>query len=264
MNGMLEDKVALITGAASGIGLATAQLFARQGAKVVMADVNTSGGHDAAEGIRAEGGDAMFVRTDVGRMSEVQALVEKTLAQYGGRLDIIHSNAAAYTMGNAVETSEAEWDQTLAVCLKATWMLAHFGVPAMLAGGGGAIVITGSVHAIRGYANNTAYQASKGGLLALTRAMAADFSPTIRVNAILPGAVVTGLWAKSTAEQRERTAQMCPLKRNGQPEDIAQVALFLASNMSSYMSGEALVVDGGLSSVIQLPPDLARSRRPDR
>lgn len=255
MNGLLQTKVALITGAASGIGRATAQLFARQGAKVVLADVTTAVGEEAVQGIRAEGGDAIFVRTDVGQMNEVQALVEKTLALYG-RLDIIHSNAAAYTMGNAVETNEDEWDRTLAVCLKATWMLAHFGVPAMLAGGGGAIVITGSVHAIRGYAKNTAYQASKGGLLALTRAMAADFAPAIRVNIILPGAVVTGLWAKSTAAQRERTAQMCPLKRNAQPEDIAQVALFLASGMSSYMTGEALVVDGGLTSVIQLPPDL--------
>ena len=255
MNGLLQTKVALITGAASGIGRATAQLFARHGAKVVLADVTTAVGEEAVQGIRAEGGDAIFVRTDVGQMNEVQALVEKTLALYG-RLDIIHSNAAAYTMGNAVETNEDEWDRTLAVCLKATWMLAHFGVPAMLAGGGGAIVITGSVHAIRGYAKNTAYQASKGGLLALTRAMAADFAPAIRVNIILPGAVVTGLWAKSTAAQRERTAQMCPLKRNAQPEDIAQVALFLASGMSSYMTGEALVVDGGLTSVIQIPPDL--------
>jgi len=255
MNGLLQTKVALITGAASGIGRATAQLFARHGAKVVLADVTTAVGEEAVQGIRAEGGDAIFVRTDVGQMSEVQALVEKTLALYG-RLDIIHSNAAAYTMGNAVETNEDEWDRTLAVCLKATWMLAHFGVPAMLAGGGGAIVITGSVHAIRGYAKNTAYQASKGGLLALTRAMAADFAPAIRVNIILPGAVVTGLWAKSTAAQRERIAQMCPLKRNAQPDDIAQVALFLASSMSSYMTGEALVVDGGLTSVIQIPPDL--------
>ena len=255
MAGLLQDKVALITGAASGIGRATAQLFARQGAKVMMADVSASSGEEAAQGIRAEGGQAIFVRTNVGQMNEVKALVERTLAEYG-RLDVIHSNAAAYTMGNAVETSEAEWDQTLAVCLKAAWMLAHFGVPAMLAGGGGAIVITGSVHAIRGYAHHTAYQVSKGGLLALTRAMAADFAPTIRVNTILPGAVMTGLSAHLTAEQREKVAQMCPLKRNSQPEEIAQVALFLASSMSSYMTGEALVVDGGLSSVIQIPSDL--------
>jgi meso-butanediol dehydrogenase/(S,S)-butanediol dehydrogenase/diacetyl reductase len=255
VTGLLEAKVALVTGAASGIGRATAQLFARQGAKVVLADITTAGGEDAAQGIRAEGGQAIFVRTDVGRMNEVQALVEETLAQYG-RLDIIHSNAAAFTMGNAVEISEADWDRTLAVCLKAAWMLAHFSVPHMLAGGGGTIVITGSVHAIRGYAQYTAYQAAKGGLLALTRAMAADFAPTIRVNTILPGAVMTGLSAHQTAEQREIVAQMCPLRRNARPEDIAQVALFLASDMSTYMTGEALVVDGGLSSVIQIPPGL--------
>ncbi len=256
MTGLLQSKVALVTGAAPGIGRATAQLFARQGARVVLADVTAAAGEAAAAGIRAEGGDAMFVRTDVGQMSEVQALVEKTLAQYGGRLDVIHSNAAAYAEGDAVEITEADWDRTLAVCLKATWMLAHCGVPAMLAGGGGAIVITGSVHAIRGYARYTAYQAAKGGLLALTRAMAADFAPTIRVNTILPGAVMTGLSAHLTAEQREKVAQMCPLKRNAEPEDIAQVALFLASDMSNYMTGESLVVDGGLSSIIQIPKEL--------
>jgi NAD(P)-dependent dehydrogenase (short-subunit alcohol dehydrogenase family) len=252
---LLKDKVALVTGAASGIGRATAQLFARQGAKVVLADVTVQNGEDAAQGIHTEGGEAIFVRTDVGQMKDVQALVEKTLAHYG-RLDVIHSNAASYALGDAVKLDEAGWERTLAVCLKATWMLAHFGVPPMLAGGGGTIVITGSVHSIRGYANHTAYQAAKGGLLALTRAMAADFAPTIRVNIILPGAVITGLSAHLTAEQRKRMAQMCPLKRNAQPEDIAQVALFLASNMSSYMTGEALVVDGGLSSVIQIPPGL--------
>jgi NAD(P)-dependent dehydrogenase (short-subunit alcohol dehydrogenase family) len=121
----------------------------------------------------------------------------------------------------------------------------------MLSHGEGVIVITGSVHAIRGYPRHTAYQAAKGGLLALTRSLAADFAPTIRVNTILPGAVVTGLWDGISQEDREKIAQMCPLRRNGRPEDIAQVALFLASDMSSYMTGTCLVVDGGLSSIIQ-------------
>ena len=255
MNGLLQDKVALITGAASGIGRASAQLFARQGARVVAADISEAAGEETVRGIRAEGGDAIFVRTDVGVMSEVGALVEETVAHYG-RLDVIFSNAAAYSRGDAVEQDEAGWDRTLAVCLKASWMLAHFGAPPMLAGGGGAMVITGSVHSIRGYAGHAAYQATKGGLLSLTRAMAADFAPTIRVNCVLPGAIMTGMSAHLTEEQRRTLAASVPLKRIGEPDDIAQAALFLASPMSAYITGTSLLVDGGMSSIIEVPEGL--------
>lgn len=248
---LLAGKVALITGAASGIGRATALLFAREGAKIVVVDVNETGGGTTVDAVKKAGGDAIFVKTDVGRMEDVRATVQHALNHYG-RLDILYSNAAAYTEKNAVELTEAQWDRTLDICLKATWMLAHCAIPAMLEQGGGVIVITGSVHAIRGYANYTPYQAAKGGLLALTRALAADFAPTIRVNTILPGAVVTGIWDGLSEERRAEIAQMCPLKRNGSPEEIAQVALFLASDMSSYMTGAEIVVDGGLSSIIQL------------
>ena len=132
-------------------------------------------------------------------------------------------------------------------------MIAHCAVPRMVADGGGVIVITGSVHAIRGYANASAYQAAKGGLLALTRSLAIDHAPTIRVNAILPGAVETGLWKEVTSEQRRQIAQQCILRRNGQPADIANVALFLASDLSTYMTGTYVVVDGGLTAVIETP-----------
>ena len=255
MTGMLQDKVALITGAASGIGRATAQLFAREGARVVLGDINEKDGQAAAEGIRAAGGEAIFVRADVGQMDDVQSLVQATQGHYG-RLDILHSNAAAHRRGTAVEISEADWDWTLDVSLKATWMLSHHALPIMLAGAGGVIVITGSVHALRGYARYAAYQASKGGLLALTRSLAADFAPSVRVNTILPGAVVTGAWAGASESQMARVAETCPLKRNAAPEEIAQVALFLASPMSSFMTGTSVVVDGGLTAVIEVPDDL--------
>lgn len=255
MNGLLAGKIALVTGAASGIGRATARLFAQQGAKVVLADVNTTDGEQTAQSIRGNACDAIFVRADVGLMDDVRALVYATVAHFGG-LDVLHSNAGFTPRGDAIETSEADWDRTIAVCLKATYMLAHCAIPTMRAGGGGSIVITGSVHSIRGYARYTAYQASKGGLLALTRSLAVDFAPDIRVNAILPGAVLTGQPGSQTPDQIERTAQMCVLKRIGQPEDIAQVALFLASDMSAYITGESIVVDGGLTSIIQLPPGL--------
>ncbi len=248
---LLAGKVALITGAASGIGRATAMLFAREGAKIAVVDLEEQGGEQTAEMIRQAGGDAIFIKTDVGQMEAVRSMVDQVLARYG-RIDILHSNAAAYTEKNAVDLTEAEWDRTLSVCLKAAWMLSHCALPSMLAQGGGVIVITGSVHAIRGYANYTPYQAAKGGLLALTRALAADFAPTVRVNTILPGAVVTGLWKGLTEEEHAEIALMCPLKRNGTPEEIANVALFLASDMSSYMTGTQIVVDGGLTSIVQL------------
>ena len=254
MTGLLPGKIALITGAGSGIGRATAELFARHGARVVVADINVGGGQATADAIRAAGGDAFFVQADVGQMADVAALVQAAQVRYG-RLDVLHSNAFANRLGNAVEISEADWDLTQNVSLKATWMLAHHALPIMLAGGGGTVVITSSVHAVRGYANHAAYQAAKGGLLALTRSLAADFAPTIRVNAILPGAVVTGAWAGTSERQMARVAEMCPLKRNAAPEEIAQVALFLASEMSSYMTGTSVVVDGGLTAYIEVPAD---------
>ena len=156
-------------------------------------------------------------------------------------------------MGTATEITEADWDRTQDVCLKATWMIAHHAIPIMQAQGSGVIVITGSVQSLHSVASYTAYQATKGGVLALTRALAADYAPTIRVNAVLPGAVITGLWADIPESVREQMAQMTPLGRNGQPEDIAKVALFLASDMSAYMTGAYVVVDGGISSILQVP-----------
>jgi NAD(P)-dependent dehydrogenase (short-subunit alcohol dehydrogenase family) len=250
---MLKDKVALITGGGSGIGRATAVLFAKQGARVVVADYKEAGGLETVSMIRANSDEAEFVRADVGKMDEVKAMVDACYTRFR-RLDIVFSNAAAHVMGSAIQITEADWDRTQNVCLKATWMIANCAVPRMLEQGGGVIVITGSVHSIRGYAGYAAYQAAKGGLLTMTRSLAADFAPTIRVNIILPGAVVTGLWDGVSEAERERLAAIPPLKRNGMPEDIAQAALFLASDMSSYITGASLVVDGGLTSIINVEP----------
>lgn len=247
----LDGKVALITGAASGIGRATAKLFAAHGARTVLVDVNELGGNDAVNDIRSRSRDALFIKADVGSIDQVSAMVSATLNHYG-RLDIVYSNAGSYRLGSATDISEADWDYTQSVCLKATWMIAHYAMPAMLRNDSGAFIITASVQGIRGYMNHCAYQAAKGGLLSLTRALAADYAPKIRVNAILPGAVITGIAAGLTEAELKRIALMCPLQRNAPPEEIATVALFLASDMSAYMTGSCLVVDGGLSSVIQM------------
>jgi NAD(P)-dependent dehydrogenase (short-subunit alcohol dehydrogenase family) len=247
----LDGKVALITGAASGIGRATAKLFAAHGARTVLIDVNEQGGADAVSDIHSRSGDALFIKANVGDIHQVSEMISATLDHYG-RLDIVYSNAASYRLGSASDISEADWDYTQSVCLKASWMVAHYAMPAMLRNDSGAFIMTSSVQGMRGYTRHCAYQAAKGGLLSLTRSLAADYAPKIRVNAILPGAVITGIAADLSQAELQRIALMCPLQRNAPPEEIATVALFLASDMSAYMTGSCLVVDGGLSSVIQM------------
>jgi NAD(P)-dependent dehydrogenase (short-subunit alcohol dehydrogenase family) len=248
---MLKGKVALVTGGGSGIGRATAVLFAHNGAPVLVADINRSAGQETVDTIREQSSEAEFIRTDIGKMADVKAMVDRCFARFG-RLDVILSNAAAHVNGSATEITEEDWDRTHAVCLKATWMIAKCAVPRMLEQGGGSIVITGSVHAVRGYARYAAYQAAKGGLLSLTRSLAADYAPAIRVNTILPGAIVTGMWQGVSEAEKKRLATIPPLRRNGTPEDVAQAALFFASDMSSYITGTSLLVDGGLTSIIDV------------
>ena len=245
---LLEGKGAMITGAASGIGRATAHLFAEHGANLLLADMRESDLRKVADAIQALGGQAIPVAVDLGRMTGVEKMV-KAGEQIWKAPDVVFSNAASYAMGTAAEISESQWDSTLAVCLKATWMIGHLVLPAMAANGGGSFIVTSSVHALRGYRRYAAYQASKGGLDALTRSMAADFAPQVRVNSILPGAVVTGLWDGISEEERAQIACQCPLQRNADPKEVAVVALFLASEMSSYITGQRIVVDGGLSAV---------------
>lgn len=245
---LLEGKIAIVTGAASGIGRATAKLFAAQRASVVLADIRKENLERVDAEIVAAKGRAISVVTDIGKTSDIEKMVDIARKTYG-MPDIVLSNAAAYSLGTAAEISEEQWDTTLAVCLKATWAIGRCVLPAMVEKGSASFIITSSVHAIRGYKGHAAYQASKGGLDALTRSMAADFAPAVRVNSILPGAVVTGLWDKFNDEERAEIAKQCPLRRNARPEEIASVALFLASDMSSYITGQSIIVDGGLTAV---------------
>lgn len=245
---ILEGKSAIITGAASGIGRATAKLFAAQGAGVLLADIREEALLQVREEIIADGGRAIAVTVNLGLIEDVDRMVQVALDTWGSP-DVVLSNAASYSLGTASELTEQQWDSTLAVCLKATWMIARRVLPVMAEKGAGSFITTSSVHAIRGYRRHAAYQASKGGIEALTRAMAADYAPRVRVNSIMPGAVETGIWDGLTQEDRARIALQCPLQKNGRPEDIAWSALFLASEMSSYITGHGLVVDGGLSAV---------------
>ncbi len=252
----LEGKVAVITGAASGIGLGTAQLLAAHGAAVAMLDVNPMG-EEEAEKIREAGKVAQFYKCDVTSSSEVKNTV-KDIKENFGRIDILFNNAGVTVRKTVVELEEKEWDFVLDVGLKGTFLLSKFVIPVMAEGGGGSIINTGSGWGLKGGDQAAAYCAVKGGIVNLTRAMAIDHGPqNIRVNSVNPGdtdtamlrdeGVQTGIVVdeKSRDEYLEECGIDRPLKRIGMPEDIANAVLFLASDLSSWVTGAALVVDGG-------------------
>ncbi len=243
--GRVAGKAAIVTGAASGIGRATAQVLAREGAAVCIADVDADGGRQVADEIAAKGGEAIFVRTDVGARADVIAMFERTEEAFG-RVDIVHNNAIWFRHGTATELDERDWDGTLNIGLKAIFLAAKYGIPIMRKTGGGTIINTGSVHSLVSFATCTAYDAAKAGVLGLTRTLAIDYGPDIRVCAVLPGAILTPLWDGAPEENRRHFAQMVPAKRLGTGEDVANAVLFLASDEASFITGTALTVDGGL------------------
>lgn len=252
----LEGKVAVITGAASGIGLGVAQLLSAYGAVVAMLDVNPNG-EEEAENIRQEGRVAQFYKCDVTSINEVEATVNSIKESFG-RIDILFNNAGVTVRKTVVEIEEKEWDFVLDVGLKGTFLLSKFVIPVMAQSGGGSIINTGSGWGLKGGDQAAAYCAVKGGIVNLTRAMAIDHGPqNIRVNSVNPGdtdtamlrdeGVQTGIVVDE--ETRDKYLEECgidrPLKRIGMPEDIANAVLFLASELSSWVTGAALVVDGG-------------------
>ena len=245
--GRVEGKVAIVTGAASGIGEETALRLAEEGAAVCVADIDRENGRRVVEAIKDAGGTALFVHTDVTKTAAIRRMIERTV-QIFGRLDILHNNAIWFRHGSAVELDEKDWDKTLNAGLKAVFIAAKYGIPAMRESGGGAIVNTASVHSLVSFATCTAYDSAKAGLLGLTRTLALDYGPDIRVNAVLPGAILTPLWDNLEVPQRERRryARMVPAKRLGTGRDIANAVLYLASDEASFVTGTSLVVDGGL------------------
>lgn len=245
--GRVEGKVAIVTGAASGIGEDTAVRLAEEGAAVCVADIDRDNGRRVVKRIKDAGGQAIFVSTDVTKTAHIRRMIERTAAAFG-RLDIVHNNAIWFRHGSAIDLDEKDWDKTLNAGLKAVFLAAKYGIPVMRESGGGAIVNTASVHSLVSFATCTAYDAAKAGLLGLTRTLALDYGPDIRVNAVLPGAILTPLWdnLKVPQKERKRYADLVPAKRLGSGRDIANAVLYLASDEASFVTGTSLVVDGGL------------------
>ena len=250
----LKKKIAIVTGAGAGIGRAIAERFGREGASVVIAEIDAATGDSSARSIRDAGGDALFVQTDVSDEVQVKSMVQKALDRYG-RIDVLCNNAAVLLIreeARAHELSNEAWDRTMAVNLRGYWLCSKYVIPAMLRQGAGSIIHVASPTGLYGFTRLTAYSTSKGGVVGLMRAMAADYAPDhIRVNAIVPGTIDTPMNAMTLSDpkQRKHFADIAPARRLGTPEDLAGIALFLASEDSSYCIGGIFTVDGGLTAV---------------
>ena len=247
----MKNKVAIVTGGSSGIGRATVQLFAKEGARVAVGDLDVAGGEETVRLARAAGGEVFFQKTDVSRAVDADALVNATVERWGA-LHVLHNNAYwAPTGRNVLNTSEEEWDRTQAVTLKSMYLMARAAIPEMLKAGGGSIVNMASVAGVGGSANFSAYAAAKGGVVALTKSMATDFGKQgIRVNCIAPGPIATPAIAELRKDPKwlERQLNRLLLSDLGRPEDIAYAALYLACDESSFVTGLTMLVDGGATS----------------
>ncbi len=250
MSKQFEGKVALVTGASSGIGRASALAFAREGAKVIVADVLVEGGEETVRMIKEAGGEALFVKTDVSKASEVENLIHKAVETYG-RLDCASNNAGIEGQSApTADCSEENWDRTININLKGAWLCMKYEIPQMLKQGGGAIVNTASVAGLVGFQGLPAYSASKGGIIQLTRVAALEYAKAgIRVNAVCPGVIRTSMVERLQGGQAEAEAgfiAMEPVGRMGKPEEIAEAIVWLCSDAASFVTGHPMVVDGGL------------------
>jgi meso-butanediol dehydrogenase/(S,S)-butanediol dehydrogenase/diacetyl reductase len=251
----LEDKVAVITGAGSGIGRATAILFAAEGARVVVADVVRAAGEETVEQIRQDGGMGVFAHADVTKESDVATMVQLAVETYG-RLDVLYNNAGVTLPATVTATTEDIWNKTIDINLKGVMLGCKYAIPAMLKHSSGSIINTASMLGLVASPNQAPYCAAKGGVVMLTKQVAVDYAGhNIRANCICPSEVDTPMHRKFIAESsdpeatRQRLLERIPLGRVASPEEIARVALFLASDDSSYITGVALPVDGGLTAL---------------
>lgn len=250
-----EGKVAIVTGAASGIGRATALAFARDGAKVTVADVDLEGGEETARLIKELDGEALFVPTDVSRSGDVKALVDQTVETFGG-LDVAVNNAGVEgLLANTADYEEDAFDKVISINLKGVWLGMKYEIPKLLERGGGAIVNTASILGTVAFPTAAAYTASKHAVIGLTKVAALEYAAeAIRINAVCPGFIETpmvmdrGLVARENPEVLEQLINLEPVKRLGKPEEIAEAILFLSSDAASFVNGHALLVDGAYTA----------------
>ena len=251
---MLEDRVALITGSGSGQGRAAAVLFAEQGARVAVIDIDDAGASETVRMVEAKGGEVIALHADVATPGDCDEMIAATFDRWG-RLDVLYNNAAVQMSGRLVECAEQDWDLTIATNLTAIFRACRAAIPRMLEGGYGSIVNTASTLGLIGSEGYAAYGAAKAGLVALTKQVAAEYGPVVRANVIAPGSIDTPRFHKvldntPNAEQfLDMLMRNMPLKRLGTADDIARAALFLASPESAYTSGAVIPVDGGLAAM---------------
>lgn len=250
MKGLLEGKVVLVTGGGSGIGRASALAFVREGAKAVISDVDIDGGEETIHKIKEVGGEAIFFKADVSEASEVETLINKTIEKYR-RLDCAHNNAGVVerVLAPTADCTVEEWDRVINTNLKGVFLCMKYEIPQMIKQGEGCIVNTASVNGLIGNRNIPAYCASKHGVVGLTKTAALEYAHAgVRINAVCPGAIRTPMGEHFTFGNQEYEAQLIakhPIGRLGIPEEVAEAVVWLCSKAASFITGDALVVDGG-------------------
>jgi NAD(P)-dependent dehydrogenase (short-subunit alcohol dehydrogenase family) len=250
----LKGKVALVTGASSGLGRASALTFAREGAKIVVADIDAKGGKETVQMIEKAGGEALFVKTDVSKEDEVEAMVNKAVQTYG-RLDCVHNDVGIEELPTPfTERTEEQWNRVLDVNLKGSFLCMKHEIKYMVNQGGGAIVNTSSIFGLTGSPGLAAYTASKHGIIGLTKAAAAEFGRAgIRVNCVCPGGMRgTAMYNRIVAANPEipdMVREANPMGRDGEPEEVAEAVVWLCSDAASYVNGHAMSIDGGFAVI---------------